>query len=296
MGHDMIMKARNRTLTDILCLFWSAKYYIAFFLVLLGALSTLWLAAQPDYYRAQMVIGPVDPLFARSEQPVYESQNVYAGTPLYTMQRKDSTIEFQHFIKMMSAQSTAKQLTALWPDSIEYFKGEKHELFPWQKRYGFEGLESNNQTDAYLSHILKSRIRIQPDGLTPFYTVEFEAAAPEVARALIASLYKYSDAYLREQAIEGSEANLGYLKRRLSSEKSRDYRQLLTALLMQEESSLMLLRSKSAFAAKTIEAPYVTPYVVWPKPLLIYCGIVMVSFIFGSLFFGLVESIKQRKV
>jgi hypothetical protein len=65
---------------------------------------------------------------------------------------------------------------------------------------------------------------------------------------------------------------------------------------MQEESSLMLLRSKSAFAAKTIEAPYVTPYVVWPKPLLIYCGIVMVSFIFGSLFFGLVESIKQRKV
>tara|TARA_R110002124_G_scaffold129483_1_gene290976 strand:- start:270141 stop:271031 length:891 start_codon:yes stop_codon:yes gene_type:complete len=295
MGHDMIIKARNRTLADIMCLFWTAKYYIAFFLLILSVMSALWLGAQPHYFRAEMLIGPVEPLFSRSEQPVYESQNIYAGTPLYTMQRKDSTLEFQHFIKMMSAQRSAEKLAVSWPEGVEYFKREKHTVFPWGMRYGLGGLDNEHKIATHLSFILKNRIRIQPDGLTPFYSVTFDAADPDMARVLITSLYNYSDTYLREQAIENAQANLNYLKARLKVEKNSDYRQLLTTLLMQEEYSLMMLHSKSAFAAKIIEAPYVTPYVVWPKPLLIYSGVLMVSFIFGGLFFGLIESVKQRK-
>jgi|GEM_PF-4707146 len=65
MGLDVLNKGHNRTLGDILALFWAAKLYIIGFMLVLGGLSILWLMAQPNYYRATMLIGPVEPLFHR---------------------------------------------------------------------------------------------------------------------------------------------------------------------------------------------------------------------------------------
>lgn len=293
MAIDVLSRGHQRTVADILLLFWTAKYYIAFFMLFFGVLSALWLALQPSYYRAQMVIGPVERLFSPSEQPVYEPQNVYASTALYNMQRRDSTMELQHFIKMMRSQKVIGHIAEVIPDHVSYFKQEKDSILPFQRRYD---LSDKAAVSTQMAHILKRRVVIQPDGLTPFYTVSFEASDKAAALSVISSLYKYSDMFLRQDALAESKQKAAYLKQRLDDEKNRDISKIITTLITQEEQSLMQVQSGSAFAAKVIEAPYVTPYVVWPKPFLIYGGVFIIAFVFGSVLYGLIESIKLRRM
>ncbi|MEC9236970.1 MAG: hypothetical protein VX803_12065, partial [Pseudomonadota bacterium] len=60
MGQDLLNRGMNRSAADVLKLFWAAKIYVLALLLIFGALASLWLAMQPQYYRAQMFIGPAE--------------------------------------------------------------------------------------------------------------------------------------------------------------------------------------------------------------------------------------------
>jgi uncharacterized protein involved in exopolysaccharide biosynthesis len=262
MGLDVLNKGHNRTLGDIIALFWAAKLYIIGFMLVLGSLSILWLMAQPNYYRATMLIGPVEPLFSSADKALYEAQDAYSATPIYKMQRRDSAIEFQRMLKMMRSEAVAASILPAMQDVLPYFKGEADKALPWRERYGFDASYRESLT---LSQILKDRLTVQPDGLTPFYQVSILMSDRALAPALLSQLYHFSD------------------------------RKLLASLIVQEEYSLMSLQAGGAFAAQIVEAPYLSPYVVWPKPFMALSAVTLISFMFGSVLFGFIAGLKQRK-
>jgi uncharacterized protein involved in exopolysaccharide biosynthesis len=292
MGLDVLNKGHNRTLGDILALFWAAKLYIIGFMLVLGSLSILWLMAQPNYYRATMLIGPVEPLFSSADKALYEAQDAYSATPIYKMQRRDSAIEFQRMLKMMRSEAVAASILPAMQDVLPYFKGEADKALPWRERYGFDASYRESLT---LSQILKDRLTVQPDGLTPFYQVSILMSDRALAPALLSQLYHFSDRQLRLQAVTTATGHIAYLKQRMADEKSRDYRKLLASLIVQEEYSLMSLQAGGAFAAQIVEAPYLSPYVVWPKPFMALSAVTLISFMFGSVLFGFIAGLKQRK-
>lgn len=293
MGLDVLNRGHNRNLGDILALFWAAKLYILGFLILLCGLCALWLAGQPNYYRASMLIGPVEPLFSSADKALYEAQNAQSSTPLYKMQRRDSAIEFQQFLKAMRSEAVASAVIANTQDTMPYFEAEHDKVLPWRKRYRFDAAYSEA---LQLSTILKDRVNIQPDGLTPFYQVSIVMGDRALAPQLLSALYQISDAQMRVQARKTITGHIAYLKQRVAAEQNRDYRKLLASLILQEEYSLMVLQAEGAFAAKIIEQPHVSPYVVWPKPFMAFCAAALISFMFGSVLYGYVEGLKQRKV
>jgi uncharacterized protein involved in exopolysaccharide biosynthesis len=292
MGLDVLNKGHNRTLGDIVALLWAAKLYILGFLLVLCALCALWLMGQPNYYRASMLIGPVEPLFSAADKALYEAQDAQSSTPLYQMKRRDSTIEFQQFLKTMRGESVAKAVIANAQGVLPYFETEQDKVFPWSKRYGFDGAYSEA---LQLSAILKDRVNIQPDGLTPFYQVSILMRERALAPQLLAALYDLSDHQLRGQAMKTVTGRIAYLKQRMDAERSRDYRKLLASLILQEEYSLMALQAEGAFAAQIIEQPHVSPYVVWPKPFIVMFAAALISFMLGSILYSYVAGIKQRK-
>ena len=285
MGQDILNRGMNRSAADVLKLFWAAKIYVLALFLILGALAALWLAMQPKYYRAQMFIGPAEAMFAPSEEPVYEAQDVYAGTPLYKMQRRDTNLAFQHAIKYMRGQDMAMALNAHMPALLTYFTDEHSAILPWKKRYDLAGEDTAN---AALTYILKERVHIQPDGLTPFYRVTFETRDQALAINFMRALYDYTDDGLRKAAQKDVKARLAYLRERMRDARSSD-KKLLTALILQEENALMLTEAGGAFALRLIEAPSVMPSPVWPRPFLIYAAVALVSLLLGASLYSLKE-------
>ena len=193
---------------------------------------------------------------------------------------------------MMRSQTVATSVLPAMQDVLPYFKGEADKVLPWRARYRFDSSYSDGLA---LSQILKDRVNIQPDGLTPFYQVSVVMSDRALAPALLASLYQFSDRQLRAQATQNVIGHIAYFKQRMAVETSRDYRKLLASLIVQEEYSLMSLQAEGAFAAQIVEAPHLSPYVVWPRPFMVLSAAVLISFMFGSVLFGFIAGLKQRK-
>lgn len=288
MGQDLSARGVNRNAVDMIRLFWAAKIYALIIFIVLAVCSTIWLKAQSKYYRAQMFVGPVEAMFAASDEPLYEAQDVYAGTPLYKMQRRDTNLAFQQGLKYMRGEAMAQKLAADMPQLYNYFAAEGDLVFPWQRRYDLNVLDQDQAADiASLIYILKARVSIQPDGLTPFYRISFESRDPALALQFMRGLYAYADYGLRQDARGEVNARLDYLRGRLEQSRSGNDRKTLAALITQEENTLMMTEAGGAFALRLVEAPSVMPAPIWPRPFLIYAAVLLVSLLLGTALYSL---------
>gem|GEM_PF-6423969 len=102
------------------------------------------------------------------------------------MQRRDSAIEFQQFLKAMRSEAVASAVIANTQDTMPYFEAEHDKVLPWRKRYRFDAAYSEA---LQLSTILKDRVNIQPDGLTPFYQVSIVMGDRALALQLLSALF-----------------------------------------------------------------------------------------------------------
>lgn len=292
MALDILNRGPHRSVTDILLLFWAAKYYILVFFVVLNVTSFLWLSAQDRYYRSTMILGPVESVFQSADQTLYEAQESYSAVPVHTVKRQDTALDFQYFIKIMRSEKLASYMIDHMPEVLTYFKAEKAVLMPWQARYDFDRPEE--EFAAYLTYILKQRIIVQPDGLTPFHRLHIDMANQVMAKRFTEALYRYTDMFMRQDALNAVHKRLDYLNQRLKQTRNSTVKKMLTAMIMQEESGLTILRSHSDFAARLIEAPYVQPYAIWPRPFLLAVVVCFISLILGTVLFGFTQTLRQR--
>lgn len=101
---------------------------------------------------------------------------------------------------------------------------------------------------------------------SPFIEITVLHRDPEFALNLLKIAYDEADQLLREQDRREVNQRRNYIEERLSRTSLSDMRQVLLALMAQEERSAMLLESDLPYAARVIEPPFVssTPMALSP--------------------------------
>jgi hypothetical protein len=106
------------------------------------------------------------------------------------------------------------------------------------------------------------------DKESPFYEISVEHQDPEFALSLLKLAYSEADQLLRDQDRREVTQRRAYLEERLARATLSDMRQVLVAMLGQEERSAMMLESALPYGARIIEPPYVSTEPVVLNPLL----------------------------
>jgi hypothetical protein len=108
---------------------------------------------------------------------------------------------------------------------------------------------------------------------------------PEFALMLLRTVYSEADELLREQALVSSRERRNYIYEKLGEARLLDSRQALISILTSEERKAMLLESELPYAARIVEAPYVSTRPIEPNINTKIAGPILLGIALG---FGLV--------
>jgi uncharacterized protein involved in exopolysaccharide biosynthesis len=140
---------------------------------------------------------------------------------------------------------------------------------------------------AALQKRLKKTLVIEEDPKRPIATVMLTDPDPELARDLLAALYRNADRHLRMRMDRRTSAYVTYIARKLSQVTLAEHREALADALSEQERVLMMARSGQPFAADTLGTVAVTDKPVWPNTLVaLVVGVVLGVAIGAAAVFG----------
>lgn len=120
---------------------------------------------------------------------------------------------------------------------------------------------------ARLKHQLATRVTIVPDGKSPATLVTVDAVDPAFGRHLLLQMHRCADTLLRDRARDRLLHNIGHLTARLNSIADAEHRQVLVAILADQQRRLTIVDASDNYAAKPDGAVVASPYPTGPQPL-----------------------------
>jgi uncharacterized protein involved in exopolysaccharide biosynthesis len=109
-----------------------------------------------------------------------------------------------------------------------------------------------------LADTLRGMISFEKMRDSPLYEVKLSHKDPQVALRILSTTYREADELVREQDLSETRDRVAYLQGQLNSATSNDARTSMVTLMVTEQRRLMLLRSSQPYAAKIVEAPFVS--------------------------------------
>lgn len=267
---------RDETLSDLLKAFWQARAYLMIGGVIGFIAAALIVIFSVPHMRSIMVVSPTAdihaPLFQQGQD---QNSNV------------KETIPFLRYLKIISGPNVVKAVLNQNPDIKSALQNNRR--FTFLPPTTFEHAE---EIAAYLT----KEIMIKPVGDTPLRVIELEHPNPVLAKKLLLSLHEASDAILRQEMLQKTNARLEYLKSTIAETANPDHRQALTDLLIEQERASMMLKMDRHFAATLVEPPYIYPKPVWPRKSYLFPILVLTGMLAGWIIFGVVKTYDEDEV
>lgn len=227
---------------------WAAKWSIAAFALLFGAVAATWSFLQPDWYQARAVLLAVDPIQA---QPTISPSGDPAAAPLS---------------RGLFATPQVPLLTLRSERFAEQFI-EQHELLPvlfaefWDvsaRRWISEArAEAPDLRDA-VSFFTSDVLAVDSDPRSGVTTLSVNWTDPALAREWADALVKDLNDTLRAQALSDAERNVEHLKSQLKQTGAATVQQALARLLEVELQRVMLAKVQPDVAFAVLD-PARTP-------------------------------------
>jgi len=138
-------------------------------------------------------------------------------------------------------------------------------------------------------------LNVSTDKKTNLTTVAIEWTDPELAARWANALVARLNDYLRQRAIEESQANLAYLRRELARTQVEDVRKALFELISQEQKRAMLANTRVQYAFKVLDPASPPDRKVKPKRALIVILSALVAGFLAVIWVFIQEGIARRR-
>jgi hypothetical protein len=129
---------------------------------------------------------------------------------------------------------------------------------------------------------IATNIGVRQSVRTPLVALTYNHPDPAFAMALLTRLHTETDAYVREQQIARTRANIAYLAERLQAVTITDQRAALLFQLTEQERQAMLTASETAYAAEPFDDVTVSADPTRPKVVPLLAGAALAGLLLGT--------------
>jgi hypothetical protein len=129
---------------------------------------------------------------------------------------------------------------------------------------------------------IATNVGVRQSVRTPLVALTYNSPDPAFAAAFLARLHAETDAYVREQQIIRTRANIDYLAERLQAVTITDQRAALLFQLTEQERQAMLTASDTAYAAELFDDVTVSAEPTRPKVMPLLAGAALVGLLLGT--------------
>ncbi len=271
------------------------------------------LTAMP-YYRAQMMIAPVDA--AHAATPFMQGERDFPALQYAAQQGMLQSPDFQRFENTLGGATVAAILLkdekikkGLSYDASFFFlrphpadTNARHSPnFAKQNSRGIQteknwialgslrdpGDDKKQWTPEKLAEYIAGRVRAQPVGQSPMRRLVYLHPSREFGVYFLHRLHETVDGAIRKKAREEAQERIDYLRGAVEANANPDHRRALAALLLEQERILMLASIGQAYAAAVIEPPSASSRAHWPDALLVFPVFVFAGALIGFVSHGL---------
>ena len=131
-------------------------------------------------------------------------------------------------------------------------------------------------------HLSKAAFSHSEDRETGFLKLSSETPDPKLTIDIMTAAASAADNILRERFVERGQQAIEFYQRKIISARSREHREALAQLIVQEEQKLMLASSGGSFVAKPLTTPSVSLNPTSPKASLVLALAVVLGLFLGA--------------
>lgn len=135
---------------------------------------------------------------------------------------------------------------------------------------------------ARLSVYLNEAFSKSEDRDTGFLRLSTETPDPSLLVDVITAATLTTDKLIRDRFVERGQETVEFYQRKIGSARSREHREALAQLIVQEEQKLMLASIGGNFVVKPLTAPSISLEPTSPKPALILALAIMLGIFAGA--------------
>jgi uncharacterized protein involved in exopolysaccharide biosynthesis len=129
---------------------------------------------------------------------------------------------------------------------------------------------------------IATNVGVRQSVRTPLVALTYDSPDPVFAAAFLKRLHTETDAYVREQQIIRTRANIDYLAERLQAVTITDQRAALLFQLTEQERQAMLTASDTAYAAEPFDDVTVSAEPTRPKVVSLLAGAALAGLLLGT--------------
>ncbi len=260
----------EKTLYDVLGEVWRARFIMAGFALLAAALAFLFIAVSQDFYRAQMIIAPANPIgFMPVRSSVAGMEGTLSSGSSYAAEHTDA---FDVFGTIYSGTTVASFLAQ-----------DKNFIEPLQNDRRFVFSKTREKWDAQsLSEYLNRRVQLDPlSGDSSLRRLSYAHPDKKFAAELLTRLHRITDEMIRSRILAQTNQRIKYLEDALAGTSNPDHKRSLASLLMEQERQKMMVSLDQPYSADIVEPAFVLSRTHWPDPYIIYPVFVFLGLVFG---------------
>ena len=262
-------KAKEIDLRELFSTLWADKYRIAIVATICFMVGVIYLHTADRVYTVSMTVKQVGAENSGPDMRGLEGLASLAGIS------GSSNNDFDSYrILLLSEEVSAKILNDKelvqeifsheWDAEAQAFVSQQNGIVSAIKgavKFVLTGQSRPDYTPpnaARLADYLATFLDIEEDLQSGFLKLTMEHGRPELARKVISVVTRETDELLKEKFIIESEGALEFYSAKLKQVQSRDRKDALVSLIMNEEKTLMLASRESAFIAESIIGPKVS--------------------------------------
>ena len=133
---------------------------------------------------------------------------------------------------------------------------------------------------ARLSRWLKGAFSVSEERDTGFLKLSSETPRPDLLVSVMTQATQITDQIIKTRFVETGESTVKFYQRKIATARSREHREALAQLIMQEEQKLMLASNGGFFVVEPLTIPSVSLQPTSPKsPLVLALSIVLGLFV-----------------
>jgi uncharacterized protein involved in exopolysaccharide biosynthesis len=257
------------TLLDVLAELRRAKAWIIAGIVLGAALAFLYLGAVTPFYKAQMIVGPANPI--SNDESAGEAAGVHPAR-----NNSANALNFTRFESTLAGPAVAGVLLKDEKIFQGLIEDSPHGLLPAQTAW----------SPGELSDYVRRRVRIEPVGETQLRRLVYFHPSQDFAAYFLARLQEVDDALIRRSIRTEAAERVRYLQKSSAALANPDHRRGLTSLLMEQERLLMLASLDQPYAATIVEPAASSYRPVWPSRALVLAAFILSGAILGFVVHG----------
>ena len=140
---------------------------------------------------------------------------------------------------------------------------------------------------------ISKHLKIRSHGMTSFKKITLTGRDKKMINQLLSRLYNITDQDIRSNKKAKAMRRITYLNQQLKTVRNPDHRDVIVALLKEQEQIVMMVAIDKAFAAEIITPPYISEKPIAPNGQILFPAFIFAGGFLGLMFGGLRQALNK---